>query len=223
MSWNKDYDNTENDRLAAYQREKRVMKDRYFPRDAVIYQKLWLFAMKKPVYIPVRDKAQYKGLSTRLFKCLKPIINDKRIRWARQNLKVSLVEYGGRPCLRLGYDETLMEVKKLLADLYRENDMAVELNPANPYEEISHLYENDFMPGAEKGEEMIDKDNKLAAKERREFYRVLGIADTADIEDEDEKLIARMYEDTAYSKELGEIDTDQLEKVRTKQYANDNK
>ena len=50
------YDNSENDTLAAYQREKRQLKDGYFPRNAVIFQKLWLFAMKKPIYIPVRDK-----------------------------------------------------------------------------------------------------------------------------------------------------------------------
>lgn len=205
------YDNTENDTLTAYQRDKKMMRDKYFPRDAVVYQKLWLFAMKKPIYIPVRDKGQYKGLVVKLFKCLKPVLVDKRFRWARQNLRVSLVEYGGRPCLRLGYDEMLMEVKKLLADLYRENDLKMELNPETPYEEVAHLYKNDFIPRQEVGEELQTAENKRMANERREFYRVLGIADTANIEDEDEELVARMYEDSVFSKELDEVDTELLD------------
>lgn len=215
------YDNTENDTLAAYQREKRQLKDGYFPRNAVIFQKLWLFAMKKPVYIPVRDKIQYRGLLTRLYKCLKPILNDKRIRWARQNLKCSLVEYQGRPCLRLGFDETLMEVKKVLADLYRENDMNATLNPANPYEELSPLYEQDFLPSKECGDKLEQKSNDLAAKERREFYRVLGIVNDEDYKDAGEEMLMRMQGETLYSPELDEIDLDALENTIPKGYADD--
>ena len=215
------YDNSENDTLAAYQREKRQLKDGYFPRNAVIFQKLWLFAMKKPIYIPVRDKVQYRGLMTRLFKCLKPILNDKRIRWARQNLKCSLVEYGGRPCLRLGYDETLMEVKRVLADLYREHDMESTLNPANPYEELSPLYEQDFIPDARHGEELEKKSNDLAAKERREFYRVLGIVNDEDYKDAGEEMLMRMQGETLYSPILDEIDIDTMETTIPKGYADD--
>lgn len=215
------YDNTENDTLAAYQREKKQMRDGYFPRNAVIYQKLWLFAMKKPIYIPVRDKVQYRGLCTRLFKCLKPILNDKRIRWARHNLKCSLVEYQGRPCLRLGYDETLMEVKKILAELYRENDLQKELNPANPYEELTPIFANDFMPKAECGDELEKKTNDLAAKERREFYRVLGIVNNEDYYDPAEEMLERMKGDTIFSPEIDEIDTDLLEYSIPQEYTDE--
>ena len=118
--------------------------------------------------------------------------------------------------MRLGYDETLMEVKRVLADLYREHDMESTLNPANPYEELSPLYEQDFIPDAKHGEELEKKSNDLAAKERREFYRVLGIVNDEDYKDAGEEMLMRMQGETLYSPILDDIEIDVMYTTITK-------
>lgn len=184
--------------------------DKYLTREAVIYQKLWIFAMKRPIYIPVRDKSQYRSLCSRLWRCLSPILHDKRIAWAKENLRMTLVIHQGRPCLRLGYDEILLEVKRLLIDLYRDYDLNTENPPLTTYEEVSRLYENDIVPAMELGDAIEETSNEVKERERRDFFRVLEIADTTNISDHKTRSEIRMNENTEYCRELADITMDEL-------------
>ena len=68
---------------------------------------------------------------------------------------------------------------------------------------------------------MEKKSNDLAAKERREFYRVLGIVNDEDYKDAGEEMLMRMQGETLYSPILDDIDIDVMETTIPKGYADD--